>query len=424
MGRFSSSGNTAGSIVLLLPVAGYQNGEFLAAGGRLGVEIVAVSDYCRALAPMWGLSPLASVPFDRPLAALPRVLRALKARPDAVLAADDHGLELAACLRAHFELPGNAPEAIRVTRDKYLFRSLLAQGGFCCPAVHVLADAQQPADLAAALDFPVVVKPRRLSTSRGVIRADSPGAFLRAVAQARRIQADAAPDDQPLGLLVERFIPGSEYALEGLLKRGELRVLALFDKPDPLDGPYFEETLYVTPSRLPVEDQKRIADTVQRACAQAGLTEGPVHAELRLNSEGVFLLEIAARSIGGLCGRILRHALGMSLEELILRAALDWPIPEPGVALAAGVMMIPIPWRGIYHGVHHLEAARRVPGVEDVQITALPGQRVSPAPEGSSYLGFIFSRGDRPEGAEAALRAAHGRLAFDIQPEIRLDKAP
>ncbi|MDA8094161.1 MAG: ATP-grasp domain-containing protein [Betaproteobacteria bacterium] len=417
------SGKTASSIVLLLPVAGYQNSEFLAAGKRLGVEVITVSDYCRALAPFWGLPPLASVPFDRPLAALPRVLRALKGRPDAVLAADDHGLELAACLRAHYGLPGNAPDAIRVTRDKYLFRKLLAQGGFCCPEVQVLAEGQNPADLAAALEFPVVVKPRRLSTSRGVVRADSPEAFLRAVGQARRIQADAARDDQQLGLLVERFIPGREYALEGLLKRGELRVLALFDKPDPLDGPYFEETLYVTPSRLPMADQKRVAESVQRACAQAGLTEGPVHAEMRLNSEGVFLLEIAARSIGGLCGRILRHALGMSLEELILRAALDWPIPDHAAAVAAGVMMIPIPCRGIYRGVQNLEAARRVPGVEGIEITALPGQRVSPAPEGSSYLGFIFSRGDRPEGAEAALRAAHGQLAFDIRPEIRLDKA-
>jgi biotin carboxylase len=224
-----------------------------------------------------------------------------------------------------------------------------------------------------------------------------------------------------LGLIVEDFIPGCEHALEGCLDQGELTTLALFDKPDPLDGPYFEETLYVTPSRLPGSLQQRIRDEAARACRAAGLATGPVHAEMRVNERGVWLLEIAARSIGGLCGRVLRHSLGMSLEELILRQLLGEAV-APACAVAgggdaSGVMMIPIPRRGIYHGVEGLAAAQSVAGVTGVSITAQPGQIVAPPPDAASYLGFIFTRACTPADAEAALRSAHRCLHLDIRPE-------
>jgi biotin carboxylase len=219
-------------------------------------------------------------------------------------------------------------------------------------------------------------------------------------------------------LIVESFIPGSEHALEGLLQDGRLRVLALFDKPDPLDGPYFEETLYVTPSRLPQPTQDEIAQSVQRACELAGLGTGPVHAEMRVNAQGVWLLEIAARSIGGLCGRMLRSALGASLEELILRDALKLPLPEAGQGEATGVMMIPIPGYGIFEGAHGLEQALAVAGISEVQITASPGQLIAAPPEGASYLGFIFAQGTSSEAVEASLRQAHERLEFDIQAAV------
>jgi len=271
------------------------------------------------------------------------------------------------------------------------------------------------------LKFPVVVKARRLSGSRGVIRADDSEELVRAVNRVRAIQSRADRDAQELGLIIEDFIPGREYALEGTLERGELTTLALFDKPDPLDGPYFEETLYVTPSRLPGALQERIHHEVARACRVAGLVAGPVHAEVRVNEHGIWLLEIAARSIGGLCGRVLTHSLGMSLEELILRPLVGKLVAEPlalaGESGAAGVMMIPIPQRGIYHGLEGLAAAQSVPGVTGVTITAEPGQIVAPPPDGVSYLGFIFARALIPADAETALRIAHRSLIFDIRPE-------
>ena len=410
-------------VLLLLPVAGYRNEDFLAAARTLGVEVVTAADNCRRLAPLMGMSPILSLPFDRPEIAARQALASLGRRVDAVLAVDDHGLELAALLRESLGLPGNAPQAVRATRDKLAFRRLQQANGFNCPDFRTAADEADALALARSLDYPVVVKARRLSGSRGVVRADDASGFARAVAQVQRIQAAADREAARLGLIVEDFIPGAEYALEGLLENGALRVLALFDKPDPLDGPYFEETIYVTPSRLPEAAQAAIAAEVQRACAVAGLSGGPVHAEARLNERGVWLLEVAARSIGGLCGRMLNHRLGMPLEEIILRHALGMPVPGRASDEAAAVMMIPVPASGIYHGATGLEAARAVRGIDDVRITALPGQIVAPPPEGSGYLGFIFSRAATPQAAEAALRAAHAKLAIDIQTNLSLVRA-
>jgi biotin carboxylase len=406
------------SILLLLPVSSYRNDDFLAAADKLGVQVIAIADNCPRLASSRGMSALQAAPFDQPVHAAQAILEHLRAEPDAVLAVEDHGLELAALLRERLGLPGNAVAAVGLTCDKLAFRHLLQAHGFRCPDFrHVAEDTDVPA-LAQCLTYPVVVKARRLSSSRGVVRADSAGELISAMRRVSAIQARADREGQELGLVVEAFIPGREYALEGLLTAGELSVLALFDKPDPLDGPYFEETIYVTPSRLPEAMQARIAEQVARACRLAGLSTGPVHAEMRVNDQGVWLLEVASRSIGGLCGRVLRHALGMSLEELLLRHALDEPLPEVAARGAAGVMMIPIPKRGLYQGVHHLDAARALPHITDIQIAVGTGALLLPAPEGASYLGFIFSQADTPQAAEEALRAAHRLLAFEIQTEV------
>lgn len=405
-------------VLLLLPTTGYRNQEFLAAAQRVGVEIVAAANYCHQLAPSWGLAPIMALHFDRPAHAADIALREMKRTPHAVLAVDDSGVELAAVLAERFRLPGNRAEAVRRVRDKLAFRELLREAGLRCPAFQHLPSGEDPRKRLAGGSFPAVVKARRLSASRGVIRADDAQALARAVSWVRAIQARADRDAEALGLLIEDFIPGREYALEGSLQRGELTTLALFDKPDPLDGPYFEETLYVTPSRLPHRLQQAIHEDVARACRAAGLVTGPVHAEVRVNGEGVWLLEVAPRSIGGLCGRVLDHLLGMSLEEMILRQAVGELscIPVAGKA-AAGVMMIPIPRRGIYRGVAGLAAAEAVPGITGVAITAEHGQVIAPPPDGASYLGFLFSRAATPAAAEAALRAAHGRLRFDIRAE-------
>ncbi len=406
------------SILLLLPVASYRNDDFLAAADKLGVKVIPVADYCPQLAPGWGKDALSAVHFDQPLQAVQTIMEHLPSEPDAVLAVDDHGLEVAALLREQLGLSGNSVAAVALTRDKLAFRYWLRAQGFNCPKYWPIAHAVDPATLAPQLQYPVVVKARRLSASRGVVRANNVEEFISAVHRVREIQGRADRESHELGLLAETFIPGQEYALEGMLSEGRLNVLALFDKPDPLDGPYFEETIYVTPSRLPEAMQAQIVAQVTRACRLAGLITGSIHAEMRINEQGVWLLEIAARSIGGLCGRMLRHALGMSLEELLLRHALDLPLPEFAPSRASGVMMIPIPKRGLYQGVKNIETARALPHITEIQITTEQNALLLPAPEGASYLGFIFAQADTPQAAEQALRAAHSLLAFEIQTEV------
>jgi biotin carboxylase len=402
-------------ILLLLPAAGYTNQDFIAAAARLDIELVACADYCHKLAPGWGLPPLMSVPFDQTDVALPQVLQALDRPVDAVLAADDHGLALAAQLRAALGLPGNPPEAVATLADKLRFRQLQQEIGLPHPAfASVGAD-----DLGAAvtIGFPMVVKARRLTGSRGVLRADDIGQLAQALQQVQRIQSHAQRDAGEL--LVEAFIPGVEVALDGVLEQGRLRVLAVFDKPDPLDGPAFEETLLVTPSRLPAAMQNELARVVEQACVSAGVNEGVIHAEARINESGPWLLEIAPRGIGGLCGRVLDTTLGMGSAEIVLRHAVGLPLPEQERDSAAGVMMIPIPANGIFHGVDGLDAARAVPHISGIEITAHPGQLVAPPPEGSGYLGFIFSHAATPAEAETALRTAHASLVLKIQPLLK-----
>jgi biotin carboxylase len=313
--------------------------------------------------------------------------------------------------------------AVAATRDKRLMREQLARAGVLAPAFTSFRADLDPHEAARRVRYPCVLKPLVLSASRGVIRADDDAGF---VAAFRRIAAIlAAPDVRELGegaehVLVEDFVPGVEVALEGLLVDGALETLAVFDKPDPLDGPFFEETIYVTPSRLPEATQAAVRETTIDAARALGLLDGPVHAELRVQrGDGgarAFMIEIAARSIGGLCSRTLTFGTGMSLEEIILRHALRLPIATlERERRAAGVMMIPIPAGGILEEVEGLDEARAVPLVEDVVIAMHKGQPVVPLPEGSQYLGFIFSRADTPAAAEAALREAHRRLRFAIR---------
>ncbi len=304
-------------------------------------------------------------------------------------------------------------------------RERLAAGGVPVPRYRRFPATTDPLTIAGEVEYPCVVKPLLLSGSRGVIRADDPGEFFAAFRRTRAILEATGLAAAEHSILVEQYVPGVEVALEGLLTDGTLDTLALFDKPDPLDGPYFEETIYVTPSRLPAEVQAAVSRRAAEAARAIGLREGPVHAELRIDrdQDEIWTIELAGRSIGGLCSSVLEFGAGMGLEELILRHAAGLPLgsTDRGAA-AAGVMMIPIPKRGMLRGVDGLGAAAAVPGVTGIEITAPINQPIVPLPEGESYLGFIFARRPTPAEAETALREAHARLAFRIDPLIPLQR--
>jgi biotin carboxylase len=408
-------------LLLLMTTTTYRAHAFLEAARRLEFPVIVGSERPQALAAANPAGHL-TLDFQAPKEAARGIAEFATHYPiTGVVAADDDGVILAAMAAAALGLPHNPVEAVTAARNKYHMRQILADAGLRCPRFQRFAIDDDPAAIAPQVDYPCVVKPLSLSASRGVIRADNPGqfvaAFQRVVAILQRPDVAISARRSTREVLVEQFIPGAEVALEGLLTRGKLRVLALFDKPDPLDGPFFEETIYVTPSRFPAAVQEAIAAcTAEVACA-LGLRHGPLHAELRVNDQGPWMLEIAPRSIGGLCSRTLSFGDGHTLEELILQHAIGRDVEglerEP---LAAGVMMIPIPQAGILRQVSGQAEATQVAGIEDVRITIPVGQEVIPLPEGSRYLGFIFARAETPAGVESALREAHRRLIIDITP--------
>jgi biotin carboxylase len=416
-------------VLLLLTARTYRAGPFLEAAQRLDIEVVKGIDMVEPLAEYWHV-PL-GIDFRDPEGAVESIVAYAKNRPlGAIVSVDDSGSFIAAEASQALGLPHNSPEAAVAARDKYVMRQLLAQAGVQAPSAILhhfdqSSNSNTLATVAESVSYPCVLKPLTLSGSRGVIRANNSREFALAAHRLERLLRELDPEPGPLPFLVEQFIPGLEVALEALLDGGRLRLLALFDKPDPLDGPYFEETIYVTPSRLPAESQQAIVDCATRAAAALGLREGPVHAELRLNDDGPWLIELAGRSIGGLCSQTLRFGTDSTLEELILRQAFGLDVRSlEREDLAGGVMMIPIPGAGLLKRVDGCDAAERVPYVESIQITAKLNYTLTPLPEGDSYLGFIFAHGPSPEGVEQALRQAHSLLHFEIAPQLPVIGGP
>ena len=398
-------------LLLIGATTGYQTRVFAEAAERLGIELRLATDRCHVLDDPWGDHALA-LRFEDPEGAA-RVI-ASEARVDGIVAVGDRPAYLAALAAERLGIPYNSPRSVLACRNKFQSRELFRHAGLLVPEYCRIALAEGPYPAAETSPYPCVLKPLGLSASRGVIRANNPAEFAAAF---RRIQALLGDPDilcfdeeHHRFIQVESFIEGREFALEGILVRGRLHVLALFDKPDPLDGPYFEETIYVTPSRESQATQREIQRTTEAAVKALGLEHGPIHAEMRVNPRGVWMLEVAARPIGGLCARVLP-----GLEELVLRHAAGEDVScLPMTPGAAGVMMIPIPREGVYVAVEGLDDAKSQPGIEDAIITAKQGQKLVPLPEGNSYLGFIFARGESPDVVEQALRAAHQKLRFEV----------
>ena len=393
-------------VLLLLPTDTYRAADFLAAASRLDVDVIVGSERRQMMAASMGDRAVV-VPMGDVDAAVGIIAALHERRPvDAVLAVDDQGLMVAAAASQHLGMTHNPPASVAATRDKAALRARLAASSVPQPDYRVVQPDGRISNAAAEIGYPCVVKPVSRSGSQGVIRVDD---RAQAVAAEDRIRSIVGASET---LLVERFVPGAEVAVEGLLGGGTLEVLAVFDKPDPLDGPFFEETIYVTPSRQPPPVLAAVEATVASATAALGLREGPVHAELRIGPRGeLTVLEVAARSIGGLCARALRFGVGVSLEEVIIRhavgAGLDGLRRE---TQASGVMMLPIRSAGVLERVSGLNDARSVDGVAGVEISIPVGRPVVPLPEGDRYLGFIFASGSDPADVELALRRAEASL--------------
>lgn len=406
-----------GRLLLLLPDGSYRNDDFLDAAERLNLDVIQARNHCGPLSRHWGRDELVALDFSEPVAAAETVRAGLAGSPpDAVIGVDDAGVEAAAAIAAALGLRANSPAAVARLRNKAMFRRLQAENGLPHPGFRLLEPGEDASAAAAALNYPLVAKPLQLSGSRGVMRVDSAAQLAEAVRRVGEILRRANTPPRERQLLLEDFLPGREVALEGLLHAGCLQVLAVFDKPDPLDGPCFAETIYVTPSSLPDALQEELQIQVEKACAAAGLHRGPVHAEARIHNGSVTLLEVAPRTIGGLCARTLRHRIGMSLEELVIRDAIGLVATgDPVDPRPSGVMMIPVPRSGVLRAVNGVAAARAVAGIEEVTITARKGEVLVPLPDDSVYIGFLFARGHSARAVEQALRRAFECLQIELQ---------
>jgi predicted ATP-grasp superfamily ATP-dependent carboligase len=414
-------------VLVLASKLGYQTRGFAEAAEKLGVTVQFATDRCHQLDNPWGDDAL-PVHFEAPRQAAEEIARHFQDNPpDAILALGDRPTPTAAYASKEFGIPGNPPKGVEACRNKLRQREILSAAGIPVPDFSSFSLCDNLSRIPPRVPFPCVLKPLSLAASQGVIRANSPQEFDQAVERIRMLLA--SPEIQVLRepvldqLLVEKYIPGKEVAIEGLLDNGHLRILAIFDKPDPLEGPYFEETIYVTPSRLQPDVQTALEDCTTRIIRALGLATGPIHAEFRVNEAGPWVLEIAPRPIGGLCSRALRFGPERtSLEELLLRQALG--LGRSDLAReqdASGVMMVPVPRSGIFEGVEGVDSAEKVAGIDEVRITARLRDYVTAWPEGSSYLGFIFARGKTPDEVERALRAAHAKLDFKFSPRLPVE---
>jgi biotin carboxylase len=414
-------------LLILASKLGYQTRGFAEAAEKLGVAVRFGTDRCHQMDDPWGDDALA-LQFERPREAAEMIARELAGNPPAaVLALGDRATPAAAYAAEAFGLPGNPPAAVERCRNKLRQREALSAAGVPVPDFFFFSLAHHVAQVLPRVTFPCVLKPLTLAGSQGVVRANNAEEFEWAVERIRKLLT--SPEIQLLReamldhVLVEKYIPGREVAIEGLMEGGRLRLLAIFDKPEPLEGPFFEETIYVTPSRLPEETQRALVECCARTIRALGLTTGPLHAEFRVNEHGPWVLEAAPRPIGGLCGRALRFGAGrISFEELLLRHALglggsDLEREDD----ASGVMMIPVPRGGIFEGVEGVAEAEKTGGIEEIRITARLHDYVAAWPEGSTYLGFIFARAKSAVEVENALHAAHAKLQFTFSPRLPVE---
>jgi len=395
----------------------YRVRAYQQAAAALGARLVIASQGEHSIIP--DIADGIHIEFDNVPEAVERIVAGASREPfAAIVASDDSTLEIATRAAAALGLAHNPLSAVRAARRKDIARDALRAAGLPVPRFRCLNLTQPLTPQIDGLEYPCVIKPLAMAASRGVIRVDSSEDLRRMLPRVAAIVADALVSDERDRVLAESFLPGVEIAVEGLLSGGALHVLAVFDKPEPLDGPFFEESYYITPSRLPRALLDRAIERLSQACAAYGLREGPVHGEMRLHDGEAWIVEVAARTIGGDCARLLSFGAGRSLEELVLRHALGWPLDLNPRGAAAGVLMIPTPGAGTLRRVEGVLAAQKLPFIADLMISVREGYELVPLPEGGSYLGFVFAHADTPQEVESALRDAHDCLNVIVAPSL------
>ena len=407
------------SVLLIAPHNSYRIHAYIEAAQRLDISLVIASqsEFSLVSAVANGIQ----IDFSDTALSLQRIVTAHQEHQfRAVIASDDGSVALAALVGKTLGLSANAEDSAKLTQRKDLARLRLKQHGQPIPDFRVVNTFLPLLDQLSQLNYPVVVKPVSMSGSKGVIKANNEQECIAALERIKPLLSQLANEEERRTILIDDFLDGPEVAYEGLLHKGRLRQLTIFDKPEPMNGPFFEESYYISPSRHSVSWQKIIHQRVSEACVAYGLTEGPVHAELRLIDKDAYMIEIAARTIGGDCADMLKFGLNIGLEELVLLQAMGKPIDIPEMKNSVGVLMIPIPEQGILRRVEGIEKAREINYITDIGISVREGYELLPLPEGSSYLGFIFAKAPTQHLVESGLRAAHACLNVVIAPSFKV----
>jgi len=408
-------GPDPGFVLLVAPSGSYRVAAYTKAARALGMPILVISNSEHSLVPE--IANGLTVDFGQPEQAYATIIANIQSMNiTCVLATDDSCVELCSRVAKYLGLAQNSAAAALLTQRKDLARKALSRAGCNTPEYEIVEiGGNSPATL--TIDYPVVIKPLALSASRGVIRADNDAEFIAATGRIDAIlESTGQQGFTRQNLLVESYIDGDEYAIEGFMIDGKFSLLTIFDKPEPLTGPYFEETYYLTPTCLDTRQKDVLVDEVAKCCSAYGLRHGPVHAEARLSDAGPILLELAARTIGGQCGQLVEFSLQQKLEELVIQGMCGLVPHTDKATESAGVLMIPITDRGILQRVEGLTAALQTEYIRDIEIHINPGYELTPLPEGASYLGFIFAQAPGYEQTYTALKSAYAKLRFVTQP--------
>ncbi len=421
LNTLAKPGLSPGFVLLIAPSGSYRIPPYIEAAKALGIGLLVVSNSKHSL-----VSEVAkgiSVDFDDLRLAREIILSEIKGlKILSVLATDDICVGLSSQIAQQLGLPQNNPSAARLTHRKDLAREALQLAGCNTPEFQVikLIDAS---NLSKSINYPVVIKPLSLSASRGVIRANDAAEFVQAC---RRIDSILEYTGQSgyerNQVLVEAYLDGAEFAVEGIIIAGEFHLLMIFDKPEPLIGPFFEETYYLTPSQLESAQIQELINEVSRCCHAYNLTHGPVHAEARITQTGVVLLELAARTIGGQCGQLIEFSTCQKLEELVILGMCGIKPELPSSVESAGVLMIPVAKSGLLKRVEGMTDALQVEFIRDIEIHIQAGYELIPLPEGSSYLGFIFAQAPSYQQTYDALKKAYDKLNFVTQPIWKINR--
>jgi hypothetical protein len=381
-------------VLLVIPEKSYKSNDFVVAAKRLKIPFSIITDSQQVSERLSDNIIVYNFQKDISL----EILEKLK-NITHILPVDHSSLEFAAKLRDLLSATGNSYVSVMNAMDKYKSRTIFNDVTEVKIKNAYINDPKDLITFMSKINIGVL-KPTRGTASNKVIKVTQQNMDQLLI---QNIIKDCDENE----LIIEEFIEGDEYAFEGILIDSKLSKFVVFEKPLAFVEPYFEESIYITPSNLSNEIIESVHKRLQKACQKLGLTNGPIHAEFKISNNEVFLIEINPRMIGGLCSRCLSFGLfKQSLEELILLSFSTGKFKKVELlSNYVGVLMLPVPKSGKFISINHNEIMK-IENVSSVDITVSKNTLLQMPPNGERYLGFVFSQGENKSVVMRALESA------------------